>query len=295
MKKLLVALTVAVFLVGLALPAMAIPDPAVGDGYHEVYTWDGTAWVPLPVLERYCEMFSKISNIEQWNFESDPAATVCSGPYLPPEPEDPIQKHIYNYAHVFPWIKIHFNQTRLIWDVFKPGNYMAKAFIIGLQANTPVLIHFGAGTFKTPDAFVDGQDGKITFRDETKEGEDAAFGDKKRLYSLLDKPADVSGTPPDVIDVMWWWVQGDVDDWDDPHYMTDAVPAKTNVVDSPKGPFPAGWVKAPNLNSDYTIVKDSDELHVAKFIVFYEDIEVEPCDSEGKYFDKFVISITPDP
>ena len=306
MKKLLVAVTMAVFVVGLALPAAAaIPDPACGpNGYHEVYEfdWEARTWKPINPLLRYCEMFSKLSNIEQYRFESNPAATICSPDYLNPEAEDPLQKTIVNRLHLFPWIDIHFNQTELIWDVFKPGNYMAKAFIIGLAANCAVHIHFGSGTFDVPDVLVDGQDnGHIKFREETKPEELAVMiGDKEREYSLLSKESP--GTPEDVIDVMWWWVQGSVEDWDEPHKMTAdgeqhpyKVPDKDNVVDSPHGPFPEGWVPADKMNCDYTVLKDSDKLHDAKYIVFYECIEVEPCDSEGKYLDEFVITIFPDP
>lgn len=299
MKKLLVALTVVIFAVGLALPtAAALPDPAVTpNGYHEVYEYVNNQWVAIDPMFKYAEMYSKISNIEQYRFESDPAAVVCTSPYREPEPEDPIQKTIINRLHLFPWIEIHFNQTLLIWDIFKPGNYMAKAFIIGLQANTPVLIHFGSGTFDVPVAFEGGQDnGHIVMGPITKpDVPEVTIGDKERVYSLIDKADAEAGTPPDVIDVMWWWVQGDIDDWNAPHLMTNAVPAKDNVVPSPSPGWPTGWVKAPTMNSNYTIVPDTEELHYGKYIVFYEDILVEPSDSQGKYLEKFVITICPDP
>ena len=311
MKKLLVALTMAVFVVGLAVPAVAVtfPEPACGpNGYHEVYEFDfiNRVWVPIPALLRECEMFSKLSNVEQYRFESDAAAAVCSPDYLNPEAEPPVQKTIYNRLHLFPWIDIHFNQTELIWDVFKPGNYMAKAFVIALAANCDVHIHFGEGTFDVPDKLVDGQEnGHIGFREETKGGPAVAIGDKERQGSLLGKEAP--GTPPDVVDVWWWWVQGSVEDWDAPHIMTGdgeqhayTVPDKDNIVTSPHGPFPLGWVPADLMNCDFTIVRDIlydgiAKLHFGKYIVFYEYIHVEPCDSEGKYLDDFVITIFPDP
>lgn len=302
MKKLLVALTVVIFAVGLALPAVAdIPDPAVGDGYHEVYTWDGTAWVPLPTLERYCEMYSDVPEpLNQYNFASAKGTTPCTGPYQNPEAPKPLQKHFVNYLHLFPWIKCVINQTRLIWDVFKPGNYMSKAFVMALQANCPVLIHFGSGKFpvEVPMAFDSGypatMNGKIvTGPFEKPDTPENTFDDKKRIGSLL--PKGNPGTDPDVVEVWWWWTQGTLKSWDEGHFMTETPPNKGDIGPSPTGAEPTQWVPAPEMNCDYTIINDSKELHDVKFISFYEDIYVEPCDSEGKYIDEFVITICPDP
>jgi len=301
MKKLLVALTMVIFVIGLVLPTVALEPPAIDDGYHEVYEYDYAAgvWVPINAIQRVVEMFTQGSQIEQYRWESDPAAQVCQGPYFPPEPEDPESNNLFvkNYVHYFPWIEMHIVNNELVWDVFKPGDYMAKAFMVGLQANCPVLIHFGSGAFPAPTGFEfdpTNKDGHILFGDkEIDDTPENAVEDKEWLYSMLNKGSE--GTPPDVIDVMWWWVQGTQADWDDPHYMTNAVPAKDNVVPSPHGPFPTGWVRAPEMNCDYTIVPDTEELHEGKYIIFYEDINIETCDSEGKYFDEFVITIVPDP
>ena len=300
MKKLLVALTVVIFAVGLALPAMAqLAPPAIEDGYAEVYMWDGTNWVLLDPADRECELYLQGSQHEQYRWQSDTAATICSGPYLPPHPE-PLRSNdlfVKNYLHYFPWIEMVIWNNDIVWDVFKPGDYMGKVFMLSLQANCPVLIHFGSGTFPAPVGFKFDpydKDGEIIIEDVTIPDTDANSADNKWWqYSMLKDTN--TGTPPDEIEVMYWWEQGTVDDWNDPHHVTTTVPDKDNVVDSPKGPFPAGWVKAPGLNCDYTIIPDTDELHTAKYIMFYEDINVEVCDSEGKYFDEFVITIVPDP
>ena len=288
MKKLAVALTVVIFLVALALPAMAT------NGYHRVFKWEVGAWVETDEAE----MFSKLENKEQYRFSSRDPARPCYPFYVPPEPEDPIQKTIINRAHLFPWIDIHFNQTELIWDLFKPGCYMTKAFMIKLRANCPVQVHYGAGTFPAPVDFEDGQeDGKIIIGTHEKEDvPENALGDKEYQYSLLTKPADKTGTPEDVIDVYWWWKQGEVSDWDLPHEVTNVVPDQGKIAD-PFGDqeFPNGWVRAAAMNSMCTVIPDSEELHVNKYLVFYENLKVEPCDSEGKYLEEFVISICPDP
>ena len=303
MKKLLVVLTLVMFVVALTLPVMGeIPDPAVGDGYHQVYKWNGTAWVVLGTLERYCEMYSDTpEGPNQWNFWSAKGTTPCTGPYQNPEPMKPLQKYFLNELHLFPWVKVVINETRLIWDVFKPGDYMSKAFVIAMQANCPVLIHFGNGTFNVPTGF-DLATNKIVVGPYEKE-DDAKnkFEDKNRTGSLLpEEKAELSGTPPDVIEVWWWWVEGTQASWDDGHYMTETPPGKGadgRPIEgpSPEGGWPTAWVPAPDMNGDYTIIPDSEDLHVAKYIAFYEDILVEDCDSEGKYIDEFVISICPDP
>lgn len=310
MKKLLVALTAVIFAVGLVLPAAAdIPGPAIGDGYHQVYVFNyytGT-WDIIDQVLKECEVFSQGSTISQYRWESDPAASVCDGDYYPPEPEDPEDNNltVRNYVHYFPWIDMHIVSKDMVWDVFKPGDYMSKAFMIALKANCGVLIHFGSGgPFPVPESFdfdPDDKDGEIVMGPYTVEDVPGkTIDDKQWQYSMLKKEIG-KGTPPDVIKTMYWWTQGDIDDWNDPHLMTNLVPDKDNVVDSPHGPFPTGWVLAPTMNCDYTIVPEVDpvtgdpELHFGKYIIFYEDIYIDDCVSEGKYFDEFVITIVPDP
>ena len=286
MRKLAVSLIIFVLTVGLALPALA---GEIG-GYHQVYEYDPVVgWV----LTDKCEMFSKTSNVEQYRWQSAPLAEPCYvGPYLPPEPEAPIQKTMKNFAHLFPWIEIHFNETVLVWDIFKPGDYMAKAFIIQLKSNGPVQVHLGAGTFSYPASFdpgpEEGQDGKILFKEEEKLGDDVAFCEKVRQYSLLCKDETTSpGTPPDLIDVRWWWYQSAVKP--DPHLISPEEFAKMPDKDE--------WVPCRDVNSTLIIVPDSEQLHEYPYgwnIVFFEDLLVEQCDSEGKYYEEFVITICPD-
>ena len=277
MKKLGVALTVVVFLVGLGVPALAHPDP----GYHEVYAWVEGRWV----LTKDCEMYSKLSKTLQYRWESDEAAVPCYPDYLPPHPEAVTQFDIYNYAHLFPWIDAHISETHLTWDIFKPGDYMAKTFIIQIQANCDVLIHLGGGTWEIPTAFEGGpQDGHIVFGEFTKDDEDELIGDKVRQYSLLCK--DSEGTPPDEIVVRLWC------------YIAKDKPPAHEITDAEFGMMPpkADWLLARDSNCTSISIPECEQLHYEDTnVVFFEDLEVERCDSEGKYLDVFAVTITPDP
>lgn len=285
MKKLLVALTMVAFVVALAASALADP------GYHAVYkhTASGT-WE----ITDECEMYSKESKSLDYRWESDETVYPCYPDYLPPKPESPVQFDIYNYAHLFPWIETHITETGLIWDIFMHGDFMAKTFIIQLKANCPVLVHLGGGTWDIPTAFVpedaDGyQNGHIEFGPFTKDHDDEMIGDKVRLYSLLRKDGSTSpGTPPDEIELRWWW-----------YVAYGMKPPKHLITPEEFGLMPPKdqWVLARNLNCTEIIVPDSDALHIAgnTHIVFFEDLLVEPCDSEGKYLEVFAITITPDP
>jgi len=285
MKKVVVLMMMMAFLVGLAVPALAEP------GYHRVYKWDYMSKIWDKTMD--CEMFSKESDSGQYRWQSDENAYPCQDTYLPPHPEPPLQFDVYNYAHLFPWIEAEITETRLIWDIFKPGNYMAKTFIVQLKANCDVQVHLGGGTWDIPARFVSEdeagyQDGHIEFAPFTKEGDDEEIGDKIRQYSLLNKESP--GTPPDEIEVRWFWyvTHGDKPP---PHEITaeefEIIPPK----DDPK------WVPASDLNCTSVTVEDSEDLHkpMNTHLVFFEDLLVEQCDSEGKYLEVFAVTITPDP
>ena len=281
MKKLLVALTVMAFLVGLAVPALAEEN-----GYHEVYKYDYATG--MWVLTDDCEMFSQDSDSDQYRWESAEGVGPCYPYYVEPTPEAPVQFDIMNHAHLFPWIEAHITETHLTWDIFKPGDYMAKTFIIQLKANCPVQIHLGGGTWDIPAEFVDGKlNGHIDPGPFTKEGDENMMGDKLREYSLLGKD-DISGTPPDEIEVRWWC------------YTAHGVkPPAHEITDAEFALMPpkADWPLARDSNCTSVTIPDSEELHVLDntHVVFFEDLFVEQCDSEGKYVDLFAVTITADP
>lgn len=289
MKK-VVVLTIVAFLVGLAAPALA--DNAVEERgvYHEVYKYDSVeGWG----LTREAEMYSKISASGDYRWESHPLAWPGKIRYMNPTPEPPVQFDIYNYVHLFPWIEAHITETHLTWDIFKPGDYMAKAFILQFQANCPVLVHLGEGTWWIPSYFVGGpQNGHIMPGPFTKKGPDVKIEDKPRKYGLLRDPEgkekNPAGTPTDAIEVRYWYqiVLGDKpSEWKISPEELKALPPKDQ------------WIPAVGANSRSLIFPDTDMLHEPNkyHVVFYEDLLVEKCDSEGKYLDVFAITITADP
>jgi len=281
MRKLMVVLTMVAFLMGLALPALA------DFGYHEVLKWTGTGWEATDEASLYSEG----SDSDQYRYENE--AQPCTGPYINPYPQPPVQLDIKNDLHLFPWIDVDITQLHLTWDIFKPGDYMAKAFIVQLKANCPVQVHLGTGTWLIPGPLVDGKlNGHIDPVEFAKEGDDNEWEDKIRVAGLLRDAEGLQknpeGTPPDEIEVRWTWyeVWGDKPDL---HFISDAELALLPPKDE--------WKRAPDLNCTSIIVDDSDELHEPEnyHIVFYEDVEIEQCDSEGKYQDLFAITVTPDP
>lgn len=282
MKKVMVLITVGAFLIGVALPALA------DDGYHEVKEFNSVeGWVKTDKATLYSEG----SDSGQYRFESE--AAPCFGPYVEPYPQPPVQFDVKNDLHLFPWIEADITEVHLTWDIFKPGDYMAKAFIVQLQANCPVQVHLGTGTWLIPGRLIDGKlNGHIDLVEFMKEGDDNEFQDKLRYMGLLrgidGAEKNPEGTFPDEIEVRWTWyeVWGDKPDL---HFISDEELALLPPKDD--------WRRAPGLNCESIIVQDSDELHKPEnyHLVFYEDVEIETCDSEGKYQDLFAITITPDP
>ena len=277
MKRLIILALVA-SLVGLGIPALA--------AYHQVYTPADSGWRTAGHTE--CEMFSEDSDGDVYQWQSAEGAEVGSEPYKNPTVHGPIQFDIINHAHVFPWIDADITETHLTWDIFQPGDYMAKTFIIQLRANCPVQIHLGGGTWDIPAEFVGGKEnGHILSGPFTKEGDDEMIGDKIREYSLLGKD-EISGTPPDEIEVRYYWytAYGEKPD-------TSTISDEEFADMPPKEDWPLGR----DLNCESITILDTEELHEEgqTHIVFFEDLDVEACDSEGKYVDLFAITITPDP
>ena len=286
MKRLIILALVA-SLVGLGIPALA--------AYHQVYTPDGngtsngngnSGWRIAGHTE--CEMFSEDSDGDVYQWQSAEGAEVGSGSYMEPTVHGPIQFDIINHAHVFPWIDADITETHLTWDIFQPGDYMAKTFIIQLRANCPVQIHLGGGTWDVPAEFVGGKEnGHILPGPFTKEGDDEMIGDKIREYSLLGKD-EISGTPPDEIEVRYYW-----------YTAYGEKPDTSTISDEEFADMPPkeDWRLGRDLNCESITIPDTEELHEEgqTHIVFFEDLDVEACDSEGKYVDLFAITITPDP
>lgn len=270
------------FVIGIALIAMLVV-PALADdtGYHQVYEFDPVAgWVINP--EQHAELYGTESEHNQYRWESNPAATICQPPYYAPEPEPPHTKIIYDEAVLFPWIDFNVYERDLHWDIFKPGCFMGKAFQVFMRANTPIQILFGCGYMYFPVGF-DPVENEIVW-------EEDFFGqcltDKIRIKSILGK-VDNPGTPPDEIAECLWWYEAE--ERPDPHVINDmelaAIP--------PCGDD--GWWCVDELNGMAWTYPDSEELHAGWWVQFFEELLVEHCDSEGKYYKEIHMTICPDP
>jgi hypothetical protein len=270
------------YLVTVAFLAMLVV-PALADdtGYHEVYQFDPVAgWVINP--EQHAELYGQESEHNQYRWESNPAATICMQPYYPPEPEPPHTKIIYDEAVLFPWIDFDVFERDIHWDIFKPGCYMGKTFQVFLKANTPIQILFGCGTMTVPIGF-DPVDNEIEWITDDY-GE--CLTDKIRIKSILGIK-DNPGTPPDEIEECLFWYEADARP--DPHRINAAEMAMI----PPCGGL--GWNCAVDLNGTIWNYPDSDELHQGWWIQFFEELLVETCDSEGKYYKEIFLTVAPDP
>lgn len=283
MKK--IVLAVMAILVSFALPVMA----ADNTGYHAVYRPDGLTWVFDP--QKYAEFYGRDSEENQYRWESNPAATICSPPYYVPEPETPERKVITDEAVLYPWIEIHITEKNLHWDIFKPYTFMGKSFQLWLQSNAPIQVLFGCGTIQVPVGFDEGLN-EIIWDDYT---EEACLTDKERIKSILGKGINDEGTPPDEIEEFIWW--------DPTHFFPEPPdPHRVSADEMTRVPFWPNigtgldqWKPAPRLNGMIWRIPDTVELHAGYWIQFYEVLDVEECDSEGKYYKEIVLTFSPDP
>lgn len=283
-KKILLCLIVAGSWLCLAVVAGAV--------YHEVYKWNGVNWVVA--TNEQATMFSESEDSQEFRFSSSGSPSFPV--YLSPDPgnlgqfllENVVQVHSSSHCFPNPWIEVWISETELIWDVFKPGSFMAKAFIIGVKAHGPVQVLFGSGTIKIPDSF-DPAAHTVIWKDWTKPAiEENTVEDIERAGSLLSNKNE-EGTPLDAINInYWWYVAGEKPDlhrWDST--VEPPVPAQSNI-----GPNPDQWKQASDMNGRVIIIRD---IGVWKYLVFFENLKVESSDSEGKYFEQFSISIAPTP
>jgi hypothetical protein len=269
--------------IALALIAIVVV-PALADdtGYHEVYEMNPAtgAWYVNP--EQHAELFCEESEHNQYRWESNPAATICQVPYYAPEPEAPHTKIVYDEAVLFPWIDFNVYERNVHWDIFKPGCYLGKSFQVFMAANTPIQVLFGAGVLVFPIGF-DPELNEIVWDEDT-------FGvpltDKIRIKSILGK-IDNPGTPPDEIQECMWWYEAD--ERPDPHRITPDEMAVLPLCGSPD------WFCVDELNGMRWVRADTEDLHTGRWVQFFENLQVETCDSEGKYYKEIYMTVCPDP
>jgi hypothetical protein len=267
------------------LTCFVVPALASDSGYHEVYRPDGMGNWYFDV-QRYAELYGDASEQNQYRWESNPVATICSPPYYVPEPEDPERKVIENEAVLYPWIEIHITDKRLHWDIFKPYTFMGKAFQLYLQSNSPIQVLFGCGTITVPVGFDEALN-EIIWDDYT---EDQCITDKLRIKSILGKGTNDAGTPPDEIEEFIWW---------DPNPYYPLCPNAHIITAAELAAIPPwgspDWIHGPDLNGMIWYIPDTVDLHYGQCWQFYEVVNVEPCDSEGKYYKEIVLTFAPDP
>ena len=292
-------LTVMVFLQYLAIPAMAM--------YHEVYKWDGLNWTL--VTDGKATVFSEGEDAQQLRFSPlDSGSSV----YHSSKAGDPGQFLIENVVQVHsfsmhsfsnnsnncfsnwhchcnccyhPWIEVWISESELIWDVFKPGCFMGKAFIIGVKSYFPVQILFGSGTIKIPGGF-DLRNHTFIWKDWTRPTTGEYMMENMERKDSLFSNKNEEGSPPDTIDINYWWCfadeRPDLYEW---NRAAEPVPVENNV-----GPNPDQWKRASDMNGQVIAIPDID---VWKYLAFFENIKVENSDSEGKYFEQFSITVAP--
>jgi len=254
--------------------------------YNEVYRWDGVKWVVA--TSEQATMFSESEDSQQFRFSA--SGSPGSPVYLSPKAGNPCQFLIENVVHYWPnpWIEVWISETKLTWDVFKPGSFMAEAFIIGVKSHAPVQMLFGSGTIQVPDGF-DPAEGTVLWKDWTKPAtEEHMVEDKERTGSLLSNKSNKNegNSSPDTIDISYWWYvaheEPDHHVWDS---TIELVPGQNNV-----GPGLNRWKRASDMNGRVIIIRD---INVWRYLVFFENLKVESGASEGKYFEQFSISIAP--
>lgn len=294
MKRVLVILMGVALVVGLAVPAWAL------DGYHEVLRLESGLWVST----NKATMFSEGSFSCQYRFESG-TVPIGQTTYVLPYPETApggvakCRFDVLNDVYLYPWIEAHITENHMTWDIFKPGTYLAKAFIVQVQANCDVQIHMGGGTWWIPGSAVGEGSGAITHQkfnveippvEHIDNADDTKIEDKPRERGLLVDVAGAEknpdGTDPDEIEVFYAYYK--VTDGTKPDQHT-ILPAELTAIGS--------WVAADDLNCDTIYFYDSDALHTPNkhHAVFFEKLVVEHCDSEGYYTDSFAVTVTPDP
>jgi hypothetical protein len=266
---------------------ICVPVLADDSGYHEVYEGGVDGWFVNP--EQHAELYGTGSEHNQYRWESNPQAQICSPPYYPPEPEPPHEKVVTDEAVLFPWIDFNVYEKDIHWDIFKPGWFMGKTFQVFLKANTPVQILFGSGTLVFPVDF-DPEENEIVW-DEDEFGRELT--DKIRIKSILGKGVNDEGTPPDEIEECLWWYEVP---FDGPESRPD--PHRINADEMAKLPPPGddAWFCVPELQGmPPWVYRDTEQLHAGWWIQFFEQLYVEECDSEGKYYKEIVMTVCPDP
>ena len=163
-----------------------------------------------------------------------------------------------------PWIEVSLSGTELIWDVFKPGRYMALGSVLRIASNVAVAISYGTG------------------------GPNSALGPAVRKGSLLPKTPSGWGTPDDEITLWATCLRGEPSN---PHLGDPGLlPPVDQISTNPEDLF-GHWIDFVHLDGYQMEIPESEGLKNSVAFSWYNMISVDPCYSEGNYFEQFVITI----
>lgn len=158
-----------------------------------------------------------------------------------------------------PWLRVSISETRLTWDIFKPGRYMSLGPVLRIASNVAVAILFGTG------------------------GSDSALGPAVRKGSLLSKNRGTSG------DKITLWATCRWGEPSRPHRGDPGlVPAADQISINPKDLF-RSWIEFRRLNGYKMTIREKKRT---KTFSWYNMINVDPSHSQGNYFEQFVITIS---
>ena len=161
-----------------------------------------------------------------------------------------------------PWLKVSISETELIWDVFKPGRYMALGPVLRIASNVAVTILYGTG------------------------GPDSALGPAERKSGLLSKN---SGNPDDEIRLWATCLWGEPSS---PHAGNPELLPPADRISTNREDLFGYWIDFIHLDGYPMKISESEELKNGIAFSWYNMINVDPSNSEGNYFEQFVITIS---
>jgi len=177
---------------------------------------------------------------------------------------------MYNEYEIqkIPWFEVSISETEIIWDAFKPGDYMSLGSVLWIASNSDVTILYGTG------------------------GPDRALGPAVREGSLLPKTPGNPGTPPDEITLWVTCVWGEPSS---PHIGDPELLPREYQTSTNPGDLFRSWIRFDHLDGYQMKISESAELENGIAFSHYNIIDVDPCCSEGHYFDQFAITISVEP
>ena len=164
-----------------------------------------------------------------------------------------------------PWLKVSISGTELIWDVFKPGRYMSVGPVLRIASNVAVEILYGTG------------------------GPNSALGPAVRKGSLLPKTPSNWGNPDDEIRLWTTCLWGEPSS---PHVGDPELLPPANQISNNPGDLFGYWIDFVHLDGYRMNIPESEQLKNGTAFSWYNMINVDPSNSEGSYFEQFIITIS---